>query len=94
MKNPTKLPDLSLIEANFFYDPDLGILYRKSGSPVFNNDRTGTRKIRVGRKSTTVARICWALFHRKDPGSKHIVKHINEDPFDNRIKNLRLVRIH
>lgn len=92
MKRPTKLPEIELIETSFTYDPVTGALYRKTGSEVLNNDRIGTRKIRVGRKSTTVARICWALFHRKDPGINKIIEHINGDPFDNRIINLRAVK--
>jgi hypothetical protein len=93
MKKPTKLPPLELIEANFIYDPVTGFLYRSTGSKVNNNDRIGAPKIRVGHKSTTVARICWALYYRKDPSVHKKIEHINGDAFDNRISNLRAVRI-
>ena len=93
MKAPTRLPAIELVEASFSYDPVEGILYTKHGNPVNNRDRdTGTNKVRVGRKSTTVARVCWFLYYRKDPGSK-IIQHINGNPYDNRIENLRAVKL-
>jgi hypothetical protein len=92
MKRPTKLPSIDLLEYSFEYDPVTGDLFTKSGKAVRNNDRIGTRKIRVGRKSTTVARVCWALFYKKDPIGK-MITHINGDPFDNRITNLRAVKL-
>ena len=93
MKKPTRLPAIELLEANFNYDPVAGVLYRSSGTAVNNSDRdTNCIKIRVGRKTTTVARICWALFYKKDPIGKKI-SHINGDPFDNRIENLRAIKL-
>ena len=93
MKRPTKLPDIDLIAANFNYDPVTGTLFRASGTAVCNNDRDTVPKIRVGRKSTTVARICWALFYQKDPGPNKIIVHIDGNPFNNRIENLRAVKL-
>ena len=93
MKKPTKLPDLSLIEANFTYDPTTGLLYRKSGIPVNANDRsTGQMKVRVGRKTVSVQRVCWYLYYRKDP-LHYQITHINGNPRDNRIENLRAVKM-
>lgn len=92
MKKPTKLLPIEILEDVFSYDPVTGVLYRSTGSPVNVNDRTTKcLKIKVGRKTITVARLCWALFYRKDPGNK-IIKHINGDPYDNRIENLRAVK--
>jgi len=92
MKPPTPLPSIELLEANFTYDPVEGVLYNKNGKAVSNNDRAaGCGKIRIGRKTTTVARLCWSLFYRKDPGRK-IIRHINGNPWDNRIENLRAVK--
>ena len=93
MKKPTRLPDIELIEFNFTYDPIKGILYTKHGNPIGANDRDGPcLKVRIGRKTTTVARVCWLLYYRKDPIGK-VIRHINGDPFDNRIKNLRAVKL-
>ena len=44
------------------------------------------------RQDNTAARVCWALYYKEDPVGKRIV-HINGDNRDNRIKNLRAVRL-
>ena len=89
MPTPTPLPDISLVEAKFEYDPVEGVLYYKqTGTPCSNNDRSGQMKVRCGRKTTTVQRICWFLFYREDPGTKQIL-HIDDNPRNNRIENLR-----
>jgi len=93
MKPPTPLPPLDLIEANFEYDPITGDLRRlQSGKAVRNNDRTsGCMKVRVGRKTTQVSRVAWYLFYREDPVGYYI-EHIDGDPHNNCITNLRKVR--
>lgn len=94
MKKPTPLPDLTIIEASFTYDPNTGEIYnRKSGTPVRNNDRTAKcRKVRVGRVTTQAARLAWYLFYREDP-INHRIEHIDKNPFNNRIENLRKVKL-
>ena len=91
---PSKLPPLDLIEAKFEYDPVQGVLiYKKSGKVLSVWDRTSNApKVRVGRLTVGVQRVAWYLFYREDPGINHKVMHINGDPFDNRIGNLRLQR--
>ena len=93
MHKPTKLPSLDLVELKFDYDPIEGLLIRKkTGTVVASVDRTtGMNKVRVGRKTTTVARIVWYLFYREDPVGYYI-EHIDGDPHNNKIKNLRKVR--
>ena len=92
MKKPTALPPIELIEHTFSYDPIKGLLL-KHGKSVGANDRTtGQIKVRVGHRTTQAARVCWLLFYREDPIGKRI-EHKNGDPRDNRIENLRAVRI-
>ena len=93
MKKPVPLPDISLVESAFTYDPDTGVLYTKHGNPIGSNDRsTGAMKVRVGRVTTQVARVAWLLFYREDPIGKKIV-HLNGDQRDNRIENLQAKRV-
>ena len=94
MRRPTPLPDLTLVEAKYFYDPITGeICFCKSGKPVRNNDRTtGVPKVRVGRVTTQAARLAWYLFYREDPVNYRI-EHIDKNPFNNRIENLRKVKL-
>ena len=94
MKKPTPLPDLDLLALSFEYDPVTGVLSnRRTGSPLGTNDRsTEQMKVRIGRKTTQVQRVAWALFYREDPVDKRII-HINGDPRDNRIENLRAVKL-
>lgn len=75
----------------FYYNPETGFLYRKW-------KRYGLKKVGEfsgNRASHTsllgslvyVHRICWFLFYKKWPNG--IIDHINGDPKDNRIVNLR-----
>ena len=95
MKKPhRKLPDLTLLEALFDYDPNTGGLYRKDSDPCEANvlgswTRSGHRAVYVkGHGQYLVHRIVYFMFHRKDP-REMIIDHINGDPADNRIQNLR-----
>ena len=94
MKLPKPLPAIELVEALFTYDPITGdLLRKKTGTPVRNNDRTsGQRKVRVGKLTTQVQRVAWLLFYREDPVNYRIC-HIDGNPFNNKIENLRKVRI-
>ena len=94
MRAPVKLPPIELVEAKFSYDPNTGELRRtKTGTVVNVNDRTsgGHNKVRVGRLTTQVARIAWLLFYREDPVG-YAIEHIDKDPRNNRIANLRKVK--
>ena len=94
MRKPTKLPSIDLVEAIYSYDPNTGLLTKKkTGTVLSNNDRTtGYLKVRVGRVTTQAARVAWLLFYREDPvGFK--ISHINGCKQDNRIINLRKVKL-
>ena len=92
---PTRLPPIELLLLNYSYDPLTGIITSKHGNELGNNrDRTsGQCKVRIGKgKTTTIQRLAWALFHRKDP-IHHKITHIDGHPWNNRIENLRAVKL-
>ena len=92
-----KLPDITLLEQLFDYDPLTGGLYKKGSDPCETNaigtwTRTGHKMVYVrGHGQYFLHRIVFYMYHRKDPGA-YIVDHINGDPADNRIHNLRRCR--
>ena len=96
-KSHRKLPDIDLLHSLFDYDPVTGGLYKKGSEPCEANcigswTRTGHKKVYVkGYGTFLVHRIVFFMYHRKDPGP-YIVDHINSDPADNRIENLRRCR--
>lgn len=83
----------------FSYDPATGVLTWKidtgykplKGKPVgsFSHDRSGKKRlfIRIGRKNYSGPRVIWLLIHRRWPLGD--VDHIDGDPRNNRISNLR-----
>ena len=98
MKRPhRKLPDLELLLSLFDYDPTTGGLYKKGAEPCELNcigswAPSGHKLVHVkGHGQFLVHRIVFYMFHRKDP-AQYIVDHINGDPADNRIHNLRRCR--
>ena len=94
MKQPSKLPDISLVEAAFEYDPIAGLVFsRKTGKAIGANDRTtGYRKVRVGRVTTQVSRLAWLLYYREDPVG-YAISHIDGNKQNDSIKNLRKVKL-
>ena len=93
MRKPTKLPPIELLELHFKYDPVLGHLIGPSGQVIGQQRRDhGGLKCKIGKKQYSLTRICWALFYREDPVGYHI-RHIDKDPRNNCIDNLRAVKL-
>ena len=94
MHKPTPLPDLDLLEACFSYDPITGVLTnRQTGNAIGANDRSTEQiKVRVGRKTTQLQRVAWALYYREDPINKRIT-HIDGNPRNNCIANLQAKKL-
>jgi hypothetical protein len=92
------LPSYSELGHMFSYDPETGELRNKAdrsstakagdlaGSP---NPRDGRVMIKIASKLYAASRIIWKIYYGYDPGG--LVDHINLNPTDNRIVNLRVV---
>ena len=88
---PRKLPDLSILTDNFDYDPITGELTDNiTGDIVTGTDKRGYKTLQFRGKTWAAHRICFYLFHRRDPGKK-VIDHCDGNPSNNAICNLRAV---
>ena len=88
------LPPLSVLRDLFTYDPHTGLLvWRKTqgtaraGREAGWIHQTGYVYVGVGGKSYKAHRIVWYMHYGKPP--KDLLDHIDRDPTNNRISNLR-----
>jgi hypothetical protein len=97
------LPPLEDLLFLFRYDPIAGTLHwnenaksPRSGRPPKNAefagspDKKGYLRIRVGKGLFKVHRLVWYMHYGEDPGL-FLIDHIDRNPSNNRIENLRLV---
>jgi len=94
-RKPVPLPPIQELQSKWEYDPILGGLFKIGADHTEENalgslTPRGHSLIWHNRRNWLVHRICYYMFHQQDPGKK-FVDHINGDPGDNRIENLRLV---
>ena len=88
---PRKLPDLLLLKQEFHYDPITGELTDElTGEDRTKADAKGYKTVMFKGKRWQAHRICFYLFHGRDPGKK-VIDHIDGNPSNNSIVNLRAV---
>lgn len=96
-----KMPPLSILRRIFSYDPDTGIFrWNRDESRLkrWNNswagkiaggrDNYGYTYLLIGGRQWKAHRVAWALVHGEMP-TDLVIDHINGNPSDNRIANLR-----
>jgi hypothetical protein len=74
----------------FGYDPDTGVIY--SHRPIkgfLAKPKSGYLTVTIEGHRFNISRVCWLLATQQDPGD-YEVDHINRDPKDNKLENLRL----
>ena len=91
------LPDSALLHQYFSYDPETGrLLWKASPSPkariVLGSDAgvtvaSGHREVKILGVRYMAHRIVWKMMTGEDPTD--FIDHINNDPLDNRWRNLR-----
>lgn len=95
MKMDDAAPSLPVLSQRLRYEPDTGHFYaivsagrRKAGDRAGYADRLGYWKVAVNGRWVLAHRLAWALTHGEWPAGE--IDHINGDPSDNRISNLRV----
>lgn len=84
------------VEKLFHYDPETGEVTRRchaqhnatKGAVVSYRRKDGYRLVGINNKNYLLHRVIWLLVHGTEP---KIIDHINRDPSDNRLCNLRAV---
>lgn len=84
------LPSLHQLESFFSYDPETGLLTRRSNGKMAGSLDKGTGHYRVWamKKSYPASRIAWKMHYGTEP---EYVDHIDRNPCNNQISNLRSV---
>lgn len=95
---PKPLPPLEILQEKLEYDPETGALFWKCppsknvklGDCAGTKDKRGYLRVMIGNSQYRAHRLIWKLVYGEDPPPSMEIDHINRDPSDNRLSNLRL----
>ena len=92
----SELPSLSVLDDELNYDPSTGIIRWNRAKQGRSADliagyelSTGYRRIHICGRSYQAGRIAFAMFHRRDISNGMEIDHVDGDPSNNAIINLR-----
>lgn len=84
-RTPRPIP-LAAAHARYRYNPLTGeFVERRTGRVIPQPNRRMT--LQIEGRPYYAHRVAWAMCHGKDP--EHVIDHINQNPRDNRLANLR-----
>lgn len=86
-----RIETFEYLDQILFYDSETGLLFWKKLFPgkIAGTAIQGVIKVALERLDFKAHRLCWILFYGKAPAEGMVIDHINGDPHDNRISNLR-----
>ena len=86
------LPSPEVLRDLFDYDPESGILTRrKTGMAAGEKNERGYLRVKIKQKHYRVHRVVWAWWYGRHVDEGYFIDHIDRNPSNNRITNLRIV---